>query len=383
MKSAINLYILLLLPILSFKINIDPHGFGQGTYIRIYDQKIDAYRSIEQIYENEIENLRVKSYYPESLKQSYQTIKVAGKSKSNCFIRISFNINNSYKNFIECSPIQEFFVIESQKWTPAYLLSTGDTLFAENETGKIITKIEFIKAPSNVYTLEINNTHTFCVGNDAILTHNIPLPIGALLTIGVSFGQGAAAGGTAGSFFGPVTIGAGIVVGGIIGIAAACFTRDKTKAEYRFEFDANKIEAHLKDNLSKSSNNNHNKLSHGSNNINPEDPDDKKKNKDRELIINKLETFEQARNKALEIIGEVDYNSGEPVTGKFGVCRGQNVGRRWHSGEVTIRLDYDPTKGPHINVADFRAGKGVKGTVVAIPFEGNEETVKALLKHLQ
>lgn len=103
----------------------------------------------------------------------------------------------------------------------------------------------------------------------------------------------------------------------------------------------------------------------------------------RELVLPKCETFEQARNKALEIVGEVDYSTGDPIAGKFGVCRGKTVGRRWHSGEVTFRLDYDPKKGPHINVTDFRVGKGTKGTVVAIPFEGNEETVKALLKHLQ
>ena len=44
---------------------------------------------------------------------------------------------------------------------------------------------------------------------------------------------------------------------------------------------------------------------------------------------------------------------------------------------------FDPVKGPHINVTDYRMGKGKNGLVVAIPFEGNEELVKALLKHLQ
>jgi len=47
-----------------------------------------------------------------------------------------------------------------------------------------------------------------------------------------------------------------------------------------------------------------------------------------------------------------------------------------------MRLDYDPVKGPHINLTDYRTGKGFKGTSVYIPFEGDEKTVENLLKHL-
>lgn len=47
-----------------------------------------------------------------------------------------------------------------------------------------------------------------------------------------------------------------------------------------------------------------------------------------------------------------------------------------------MRLDYDPIKGPHVNVTDFRAGKGIDGTSVAIPFEGDLQTVERLLKYL-
>lgn len=102
----------------------------------------------------------------------------------------------------------------------------------------------------------------------------------------------------------------------------------------------------------------------------------------REQMLPRVKTYEQARNKALEIIGEVDPHSGIPHIGKQGVCKDKLVGRSWHGDKVTLRLDHDPVKGPHINLTDYRAGKGTKGISFYIPFEGDQATVKELLKHL-
>jgi hypothetical protein len=102
----------------------------------------------------------------------------------------------------------------------------------------------------------------------------------------------------------------------------------------------------------------------------------------REQIYPKVATYEQARNKALEIIGEVDPHSGAPHIGRMGVCKGKISGRAWHGDKVLLRLDYDPTKGPHINVTDYRKGKGMNGISVMIPFEGSEQNVGVLLEHL-
>jgi len=103
----------------------------------------------------------------------------------------------------------------------------------------------------------------------------------------------------------------------------------------------------------------------------------------REKILPKMKSYEQARNKALEIIGDVDRPTGQPHIGKIDIFKGKIVGRKWHDGKVTLRLDYDPVKGPHINATDFRSGKGNYGKTIAIPFEGTKKTVEALLKHLQ
>lgn len=61
---------------------------------------------------------------------------------------------------------------------------------------------------------------------------------------------------------------------------------------------------------------------------------------------------------------------------------GKVVGIKWHNRKVVMRLDWDPTKGPHINVVDYRMGKGANGISVAIPFRGDLTTIESLLKHL-
>ncbi|WP_053217783.1 T7SS effector LXG polymorphic toxin [Virgibacillus senegalensis] len=102
-----------------------------------------------------------------------------------------------------------------------------------------------------------------------------------------------------------------------------------------------------------------------------------------EQVLDKVKTYEQARNKALDLIGDLGPNS-QPYKGtlKSSSGYGQVVGRQSADGKVRWRLDYDPNKGPHINIEDFRNGKGASARKIAVPFEGNESTFKSLLKHL-
>ncbi len=67
---------------------------------------------------------------------------------------------------------------------------------------------------------------------------------------------------------------------------------------------------------------------------------------------------------------------------KSGKGFGKIIGRTSKDGRVRWYLDYDPTKGTHINVQDFRLGKGPNAKKYAIPFEGTEKTFESLLKHL-
>lgn len=102
-----------------------------------------------------------------------------------------------------------------------------------------------------------------------------------------------------------------------------------------------------------------------------------------EQIVDKVKTYEQARNKTVDLVGDLGPNA-QPYTGtlKSSAGYGKVVGRQSADGKVRWRIDYDPNKGPHINIEDFRNGKGANAKKIAIPFEGNEGTFKSLLKHL-
>jgi hypothetical protein len=122
------------------------------------------------------------------------------------------NIHSS----VICSPLQEFYVYDTRTWIPAYQLKPGDRLFSvcgfcvielvENNIGK-----------QAVYLIEIEDTHTFFVGRSGLLTHNMGLPY--TVNVGLSIPLGLAAGSGMGSFFGPITLVAGVVIGSAIGIA--------------------------------------------------------------------------------------------------------------------------------------------------------------------
>lgn len=95
-----------------------------------------------------------------------------------------------------------------------------------------------------------------------------------------------------------------------------------------------------------------------------------------EIVLPPVRSFEQARNKALQLIDDVaPMGNSNPVIGRLEVSKGygQVVGRQSLDGKVRWRLDYDDTKGLHFNVEDFRNGKGTNAKKYAIPIEGGTE----------
>lgn len=97
------------------------------------------------------------------------------------------------------------------------MLKLGDTLLSKDMITKPITHKSFVPKPLKIYMLEVEDLHTFFVGKGSILTHNIFLPIAANLGLSIPFGSVATS--TAGSFFGPIGMVGGFVLGGVISIA--------------------------------------------------------------------------------------------------------------------------------------------------------------------
>ncbi|WP_252514071.1 LysM peptidoglycan-binding domain-containing protein, partial [Acinetobacter pittii] len=103
-----------------------------------------------------------------------------------------------------------------------------------------------------------------------------------------------------------------------------------------------------------------------------------------EEILPKVKSWEVARNNAISEVGDLGLSS-KPVIGRLEVSAGYNkvIGRQSPDGKKGWRLDYDPEKGPHVNIWNYTNGKGLgKAVKKVIPFDGTESTFKNLLKQL-
>ena len=96
------------------------------------------------------------------------------------------------------------------------------------------------------------------------------------------------------------------------------------------------------------------------------------------------ETPEVARNRALEEIGDINPSTREPFVarrvGEGNILTGNTVGftaRRTDRIRVVFRVDFDPDKGPHINI---EIGKGANRQKTAFRFPGTAEDALAYIR---
>jgi hypothetical protein len=103
----------------------------------------------------------------------------------------------------------------------------------------------------------------------------------------------------------------------------------------------------------------------------------------KELELGPFDSFEQARNEALDRLGEIDPHTRQPLIGRLETATstyGKKVGftTRPHGVYKEFRMDYDPKKGPHINVT---VGKGASAKKYAVKWKGTEEGFERLLEN--
>jgi RHS repeat-associated protein len=101
----------------------------------------------------------------------------------------------------------------------------------------------------------------------------------------------------------------------------------------------------------------------------------------KEVVLDRLASFEQARNKALDLLGKVDPSTRQPYVGRLESATstfGRVVGFTTRVDGVfkRFRMDYDPVKGPHINV---EVGKGDSARKWAVPWSGSEDDFARIL----
>ncbi|MFJ7194787.1 MULTISPECIES: polymorphic toxin-type HINT domain-containing protein [unclassified Streptomyces] len=95
----------------------------------------------------------------------------------------------------------------------------------------------------------------------------------------------------------------------------------------------------------------------------------------KEVVLDRFDSYEQARNKALDLLGKIDPATRQPYIGRLEsapTTYGKVVGFTTRvDGEFKrFRMDYDPVKGPHINV---EIGKGDSARKWAVPWKGTED----------
>ena len=92
-------------------------------------------------------------------------------------------------------------------------------------------------------------------------------------------------------------------------------------------------------------------------------------------------SYEEARNEALKLLGQIDPATRVPVVGRFGVQKGKVVGFETVVNGIykRYRLDYDPVKKAHINI---EVGKRSTRTKTAVTFPGEEADVEKILNRL-
>lgn len=218
------------------------HGFSADTLVQLGDGSL---QTIHTVCLRSLHNkILVSSYNVDVSCKTNQLVKVGRRSQSNCYVRLGFDVgfNDSTRNDIVCTPMQEFYLPQVHTWAPAYTLKVGDALLTKDKGAKRITYVQFVHKPLTIYTLEIKKSHTFFVGNHSVSTHNMLLPMA--FNVGLSVPFGTAAFGTAGSFFGPIGLIGGVVLGGIIGLTVKAMYEDRIPAYNVPEYDVAFINTH-------------------------------------------------------------------------------------------------------------------------------------------
>lgn len=196
-------------------INLNSHGFGTHIFVHMADGSLEeigmlCHRVLDK-------KLSVLTYDTSTATRTSARIKRCGKSKTNRYVSFCFDgpLERAATSAIVCTPTQAFYSPNFHAWIPAYQLQVGDELLCKQGIKKI-NAVEYVKQSLEVYTLQIQNTHTFFVGYHGALTHNMGIPAAFGLGLSIPFGS-VAGSAAAGSFFGPPALIVGAMLGSAIG----------------------------------------------------------------------------------------------------------------------------------------------------------------------
>ena len=196
------------------------HGFHRDTLIKCADDM--GWWQMGQLVSCSEKGAKkyVTSFNEQTQKWCPNLVKRGAHGRTNCYCRLSFG--KGIPDLI-CAPTQLFYNPVDRQWVVAYLLKQSDPLLCHNNNIAYVTSNTLIEQKLNIYSVEVENAHTFLVGSQSIVAHNMIVPIA--ISIGVSVPFGCGGGASAGAFFGPIGFAGGIVVGGLIGVIVSAAVR--------------------------------------------------------------------------------------------------------------------------------------------------------------
>ena len=136
--------------------------------------------------------------------------------------------SKKFCEIIKCSPLQMFYRVSDQAWIAAYQLREGDQLLCEKNKTVILKLKKYIYDSIKLYIVEVKKYHTFVVGYQKILTHNMFIPIATTIGMAIPFDMILSAG-SFGCMFGPVSFCCSIVAAGAVAAITYQVSKEKQK----------------------------------------------------------------------------------------------------------------------------------------------------------
>jgi hypothetical protein len=136
-------------------------GFVSNTLVQIINQKIP------------IAHLKVNDYVVSHRKKNCCTVSLPYQiTKRYCFIANSY-IKIRVQDTDICTAIdQQFYSITKKDWIAASDLVQNDLLLCLNDSSVCIQAVGQIDQPILLYSVSVNESHTFCISQHAIVVHN-------------------------------------------------------------------------------------------------------------------------------------------------------------------------------------------------------------------
>jgi hypothetical protein len=207
-------------------LNLYSHGFSKTTKVH---GNVTTYSSFKKLCYNVHEGTTqyVATYDVQTRRvDAVKRVVKSAESEHHVRVYVRLSCQQGYtkksKDDIVCSIFQQFYCTDTNQWKMAGELKVGDSVLTKSGPKKL-TYVDHVKKGHKIklYMIEVEDTHLFYVGNDAVLTHNfMGLPVAVTLAVDVAFGTGTVAGAAAGSIFGPPVM----VIGATIGFFVSMIT---------------------------------------------------------------------------------------------------------------------------------------------------------------